>query len=178
MENTRDYAVFDYGNPCVRQAIWQFKYHHNASAMQCLIPYAVPYVVSFIAEQVQSHTPHTITLVPVPQHKHKTYTRGYNQSALIATWLAEILPYATVSMVLHKIHATLPQARTKHRTERMKNVARSMRATQSFDKRMLYIIVDDVTTTGATLNEARRALMQSGGKKILSVSIAHGYLSS
>ena len=173
-----DFAVFDYGNKVVRQSVWQFKYYHDASAMRILTRAATPHVAAFIAETVQRSISQPVVLVPIPQHIKKTRLRGYNQSALIATWIAQHIEHSTVVQLLTKTVPTLSQARTKHKSARMKNVAHTMRANASLDSKTIYIVVDDVTTTGATLNEARRALQQNGGKKILSVSIAHGYLSS
>jgi len=178
LENPHDYAVFDYGNKLIRHAIWQFKYRHDARPMKSLVPIAANHILAFIADTVQHSVAESVILVPIPQHRQKTNSRGYNQSALLAKWLAKELPFAQVSHLLKKTLPTRPQARIKHKDARTKNVARSMRATSSLDTDKLYIIVDDVTTTGATLNEARRALRQNGGSKILSASIAHGYLSS
>jgi len=173
-----DFAVFDYGDKQVRRAIWEFKYNHHASRTKILTDAAVPYIVSFLAERLQNTNIQAITLVPVPQHRQKTYARGYNQSLLIAKWLTTSLPGTAVTELLYKTVPSTPQARTKNKSARKQNVAHTMCTTSAVDPKSIYVLVDDVTTTGATLNEARRALQQGGGKKILSVSIAHGYISS
>lgn len=173
-----DYAVFDYGKTIVRRAIWEFKYHHNASAAKILTRAAAPYIAEHIADKLQGTTAETIVLVPMAQHRQKTASRGYNQSLLLARWLSTYIDQTVVQPLLIKTIPTIPQARTKNKTARMNNVKYSMRTSSLCNPKTIYIIVDDVTTTGATLNEARRALRQSGAKKILSVSIAHGYLST
>jgi competence protein ComFC len=178
LEKDTDFAVFDYGHPIIRQSLWQFKYHHDATAMRILTTLSVPYIETFIAEVLQSTTSQSIVLVPIPQHRKKAQQRGYNQSLLIAKWLARHIERSIVQELLIKTVPTLPQARIKSKSARKNNSINTMKAKVSVDPKVLYILIDDVTTTGATLNEARRALRQNGGKKILSVSIAHGYLLS
>ncbi|MBY0328741.1 hypothetical protein K2Q02_01460 [Patescibacteria group bacterium] len=173
-----DFAVFDYGDKQVRRAIWDFKYRHHASRAKILVETSIPYILSFLSDRLQSTTPQTLVLVPIPQHIQKTRIRGYNQSFLIATWMAAHITGANVQQLLYKSVPSSPQARTKNKQARKQNVVHTMRTTTLIDPRTIYVLIDDVTTTGATLNEARRALRQGGGKKILSVSIAHGYISS
>ena len=177
LEKDTDFAVFDYGNKHVRQAIQEFKYRHHASRARILVRCAIPHITAFLSEMLHSTTPECLILVPVPQHISKTHSRGYNQSLLIAKWITASLPDAIVQEVLFKSLPSVPQVKTKNKQARKQNVAHTMRTTISLDPKAIYIVVDDVTTTGATLNEASRALRQGGGKKILSVSIAHGYIS-
>lgn len=173
-----DYALYDYGNKLVRRAVWEFKYHHHALPARALWEYGAPHITDFLSEVLQSTTPQSLVLVPIPQHRQKARARGYNQSLLLARWLAQTTECATVATVLLKTIPTMPQARTKNRSARIKNVAHSMRAEKSLDPKAIYVIVDDVMTTGATVHEARRALRAGGGKKIVAVALAHGYLST
>lgn len=178
LKDDNDFAVFDYGDKQVRRAIWEFKYKHHASRAKILTLAALPHITAFLADRVQSSTKETLILVPIPQHRQKTYARGYNQSVLIARWLTKIVPGTILTEILRKTIPSTPQARTKNKAARKQNVVHTMCTTSVLDPKAIYLLVDDVTTTGATLNEARRALRQGGGKKILSVSIAHGYIST
>ncbi len=176
-EGRDNYAVFDYGNPIVRRAVWQFKYHRQSAEARALAEYAAPFIAEFLSEILQSTSTQPIVLVPIPQHRNKRALRGYNQSAVLSGWLARSLEGAAVQTLLIKTVPTVPQARTKNKSARIKNIAHSMRA-QELVPESVYVIVDDVMTTGATVNEARRALRAGGGKKIIAVALAHGYLSS
>lgn len=172
------FAVFDYGNKLVRTAIWRFKYYHHSAAAKVLISQSAPYIAEFLSERLHSTRSEDIVLVPIPQHKSKTIKRGYNQSRLLAEWLTHSIDRAMIGELLVKTVPTISQARLTHKTARKQNVAHSMRARCVIDPLRVYIIVDDVMTTGATVNEARRALRAGGGKKIFCVALAHGFLST
>ncbi len=108
-------------------------------------------------------------IVPVPLHKARQRQRGYNQSERWAAGLGEVFSVPVGNDVLHRTHKTETQTkRTKLR--RWENVVEAFEAKakdQIADKRIL--LVDDVVTTGATLEACAHALIQSGCK---SVSIA------
>ncbi len=163
------YAIYDYSNSLVSDAVWELKYHGKSETMRALVHTAVPHILKLIPAGRNT------VIVPIPQHKKKTRARGYNQSALLAKWLAGELPKAVVKEILKKDIFTLPQARIKHRTERLRNLEHSMAATRTVDPDSLYLLIDDVTTTGATFIEARRALYDAGAKNVVGIAIAHGY---
>ena len=76
--------------------------------------------------------------------------------------------------VLIKIKETEHQANIKERRDRLKNLSDSFSVKNS---KMIegknIILIDDVTTTGATLSEARKILKQSGAKKVIAFTVAH-----
>ena len=65
------------------------------------------------------------------------------------------------------------QSRLKNKEERLKNVEKAMQAKDTVSIHRTWIIIDDVTTTGATLTEAKRALREQGIKKIRTIALAH-----
>lgn len=101
-------------------------------------------------------------ILPIPLHPKRLKERGYNQSILIAKILALYIGIPVEFGCLERIRWTVPQVELKGRL-REKNVRGAFRVTHPErinGKRVL--LVDDVLTTGATVNEATRTLMKSG----------------
>jgi predicted amidophosphoribosyltransferase len=169
------FRLYDYGNPLVSHAVWNLKYRHRGAEMKLLTMKASGLISEIIAEELQSIQSQELILVPIPQYKTKTRTRGFNQSEVIASWMTHVLPDAHIERVLEKITETLPQSHLSDKKARMKNITGVMRATKELNKNKIYIVIDDVTTTGATFLEAVRVLKAGGAKHILCIALAHGY---
>ncbi len=170
------FACYSYSDPLVQKSIWELKYHHHAGPVRLLAHAAQEMLTESISDLYQGTHEEMIVLVPVPQHKKKHHVRGFNQAQLIATWLAEEQPYQ-VEDILEKRRETMPQAHISHRIERFHNVSDSIavRTGKTISPTTRYIIVDDVTTTGATLLECMRALRASGAAHVIGFALAHGY---
>ncbi|MEK7227851.1 MAG: hypothetical protein AAB681_00660 [Patescibacteria group bacterium] len=170
------YGLYDYGNPIVSHSIWNLKYRHRGQEAKLLALKASELISEIVAEHLQSEKPETIILVPVPQYKKKTQKRGFNQSEAIAQWITKVLPDSKIENVLEKITETLPQSHISDKKQRIKNISETMRMKNPpADGRKIYIVIDDVTTTGATFLEATRALHSAGARNILCIALAHGY---
>ena len=164
------FAVYDYGHHLVRWTIRDLKYNRKSESARALAAAATLYIDEYLR-------PHTnIILVPIPGHPRKKRDRGFNQSELLAKWWSKVLPTAHTQHLLRKAVFTLPQAHL-NRHERLRNVVGTMECARTLDPSMTYVIIDDVTTTGATCMEARRALIASGATRVLSIALAHGYAS-
>ena len=111
-------------------------------------------------------------IIPVPMHKFKKSVRGYNQSELLANEIAKQMELAFEKAVLIKIKNTKVQSTlTKtQRRENVKNVFFVTDATKIKDKKI--ILIDDIYTTGCTVNECSKVLKQSGAREICVVTIA------
>jgi len=174
-EDERIFAIYNYGNPIVEKAVRDCKYYRKSEAFVILAASAAPHIAEYVAERLQSAAPEKLILVPIPQHKSKTRTRGFNQSTYVADAIARELPDTTVAALLEKTRSTIPQAHVKNKSARLVNVQGTMKTRGDVDKRRFYVLVDDVTTTGATFAEASRALRAAGAQKILCIALAHGY---
>jgi len=115
-------------------------------------------------------------LIPIPMHKKHLRERGYNQTELLAKELCKIGGDSFCILrtdILQKIK-NVPSQTKLHRHKRLKNIigAFGVKNPEKIKGRSV-VILDDVTTTGATLNEARKTLHEAGAKKVIGVTVAH-----
>lgn len=112
-------------------------------------------------------------LIPVPIHRKRYLERGYNQSELLSRKIAKQMNMKHDSRTLIKVENNVAQS-TLHHEERQKNVVNvyAVRSRKNVvGKRIL--LVDDIYTTGATVNECARVLKQNGAKEVIAVTIAY-----
>ena len=109
--------------------------------------------------------------VPVPLHWSRRLSRGYNQSHILAGRL--IHPIAKIDTNLVRIRRTRSQPAMASPSARAKNVAGAfaVRQRHSFVGRRV-CLVDDIKTSGATLNECARVLKQAGAVKVFALVLA------
>lgn len=112
-------------------------------------------------------------ITSIPLHKSKIKSRGYNQSELIAKYIAKKINIL-YSKCLKRINKTKVQNElSKH--ERRKNVKNAFIAIDThIIKNKTVLIIDDIYTTGATINECSRVLIEEGAKNIYGLTIARG----
>jgi len=111
-------------------------------------------------------------LIPLPLSKSRERWRGFNQAELIAQEFALNFNYE-INHGLKKIKHTRPQSDLKEE-KRSKNI----KGTFVYEGKTLFgrtiILLDDVITTGATINEAAKVLQAAGAKKIIALAVAKG----
>ncbi len=114
-------------------------------------------------------------LVPIPISRTRLLERGFNQSKLIVESLLHYLPHHeyVLQELLQRISHRKKQSTVTSRQERLKNMKNVFVAKKILPKEHLYIIIDDVTSTGATLQEAKRALQKAGARHITAITVAH-----
>ena len=116
--------------------------------------------------------PDSDLIIPVPLHRAKLRQRQYNQSDYFAEGLSEAMQIPWSPTVLHKGKSTDSQTR-KSRFERFQNVTDAFEVTEAGAVRgRTLILVDDVITTGATLEAAARVLLASGARAVHVLTIA------
>jgi predicted amidophosphoribosyltransferase len=111
-------------------------------------------------------------IIPAPHHPSTIKRRGFNPPYEIAKVIAESFPIPALPNTLYKIRETPPQAKLKG-AERLRNIHESMFV---FDNSILdgktVLIIDDVMTTGATMNECARAVIKAGASKVYGFVLA------
>jgi ComF family protein len=111
-------------------------------------------------------------ILPVPLHRRRERTRGFNQSRILAKSLSCKIERPCEGHVLVRTRNTASQTGLSHRQRRL-NVAHAFVVRNS--DRILgknCLLVDDVFTTGATLNEVAKVLKQAGARKVLALTVA------
>lgn len=115
-------------------------------------------------------------LVPVPLHPRKERERGYNQAALLAGALAAAAGGgARVAQLLRRVTDTATQTAFDRRT-RMANLKNAFALVRgvALNPAQHYLLVDDVFTTGSTLNSCARTLRRAGGLNLGVATFGHG----
>lgn len=114
-------------------------------------------------------------VVPVPLNKKRQRKRGYNQASVLALPLAYAIckPYETHA--LERTRDTLSQVRLGA-SERKKNVQDAFHAHSKWIDGKKILVVDDVTTTGSTINACAQALLRAGASAVFGLTLARAVL--
>ncbi len=112
-------------------------------------------------------------IVPVPIHRKRLAKRGYNQAALIAKELGKRLRIPVNERIIVRSGATGAQKRLSAR-ERQNNLKKAFKVTQNVVKLDSVLIVDDIYTTGATVDAMARVLKNAGVKRVYFATLCIG----
>ena len=171
-------ALFPFHDVCVRAAIHEAKYHGSERAFRLLGSALAEYLRD--ADDVGRGTSNAY-LVPVPLGKNRLKERGFNQVEEIARCATKELGdnFILNSNLLERVKETQTQV-SLPRDRREKNMhgafsvsSKLLVASVAEISNHTYIIVDDVLTTGATLQAAIDALKDAGAEHIVPLALAH-----
>lgn len=148
----------------IAQAIYSLKYHNLRSV--------APLLGTFMADYLKQNPMPADIIVPVPLHPSRLKYRGYNQSLLLARELCRQTGIELADKWLERSLATASQARTQNRIERLANVNNAFIFKYPTTTAPRVIIIDDVATTGATLNACAATLKEAGALSVWGLTIA------
>ena len=155
----------------VRNAIHGMKFSSFCKIAEVLSYYVNTYL-SVFEDSEDSVLKDFDFLVPVPLSKTRLNERGYNQSEIISRCISEKFGIPTRADVLVKTKNTKPQSILTH-AERKTNIEGAYSCTKDLHGKNI-ILVDDVFTTGSTLNACAKALKERGAGQIIAITVTHG----
>ena len=149
----------------IRQAVHQLKYG-NLRAI-------APMLGGLLADFMDAECVSGDALVPVPIHPRRERQRGYNQAHLLAREVSKLLDIPVASRSLSRVNNAPPQARSQSASDRKANVRDSFLCPDSSEvEGRALVLIDDVCTTGATLDACATALKAAGAARVYGVTLA------
>lgn len=163
-------ALLPFNDASVRSTIHEAKYHGSERAFSLLGSALADYLRD--ADDIRATRLNLVTLVPVPLGKERLKERGFNQAEEVAKRTVRELEIKIETSMLIRTRETTSQV-SLPRHEREKNMRGAFKATRRADPAYTYILIDDVITTGATLQSAIDALKDAGAEHIIPLALAH-----
>ncbi len=160
IERIRSVAMFD---GVLRHAIHRFKYQRLSSMAE---PFGEMLADYWRAEQLTADW-----LIPVPLHPSRERDRGYNQSELLARQLARRVKVPISSKGLRRTRATAVQM-ALNAAQRRENVAGAFECVEPRVRGKRVVIIDDVGTTGATLDACAQVVLKAGAASVMGLTLA------
>lgn len=124
-------------------------------------------------------------LIPIPLHRRRLIWRGFNQTELLAKQLNKYLKISMLNNLIIRSRHTSPQMDINNKLERVKNISNAFKLNPDFKnkpfacereqvKGKIIILIDDVCTTGSTLEECAKVLKPLKPKEIWGLVLARG----
>ena len=162
-------AVFSYQGG-IRSSMYRFKYQNRRE-----------YGTYYAKEAVYLHgewikCKKIDLIIPVPMYYWKERRRGYNQAAVFARALSKECGIPAEYQMVQRIRNTVPQKELND-VERKKNLKHAFQLKKGTPENKNILLVDDIYTTGSTMDEVAEVLLGAGAKNIyfLCISIGEGY---
>lgn len=179
------FSLYRYRNDQVAQCIRYLKDFPDTEFVRSLMTEKRFMIAGWSLGVLRTSGCDNIILIPIPIHRSRFLDRGYNQAEIIAHTFAQILqehlkhiPVTVESDLMVKARKTDKQALITDRTKRLQNIKNAFAIKKGrenashFPGHPLIIIIDDVTTTGGTLDEMRSILLPHA-KAVFAFTLAH-----
>lgn len=167
--------VSNYNNPLVEKIIKTMKYRFIQDLIKSTQPLIKKYIIHLTKYKKFNLIKDNPLIIPVPLHPRRLNWRGFNQAELIAKVVANITQLEIRNGVLSRVKYSKPQADISKKEMRLKSMANkfSFNPDENISNRLI-LLIDDICTTGATLDTAAKVLKDNGAKKVIAFVIARG----
>ncbi len=159
----------------VRTLIHKLKFQHNKNIARVLAKILTDFfdkiLVNNSLDILYVKTPKTVAVVPIPTNRKNVQIRGYNNVYEIAKEFAEINGFILKNDILIKIKDTKPQFELK-KNQRKSNVSGCFKVDLKNYHNETILLIDDIITTGATLNEAITTFQAAGINNIVCITVS------
>ena len=151
----------------LKKSIYRFKYAGRKEYAEAYAYFAERELGDFIRKAAPD------AFVPVPLHRQRFRKRGYNQAELFARALGKRMGIPVKGKIIKRTKNTLPQ-KELDLTARQNNLKKAFKLCRNDVKLNTIIIIDDIYTTGSTIDAVAAQLRRAGVKKIYFVAISGG----
>ena len=154
----------------MRWSVYQFKYHNR----RIFAGFYAKELWRLYEDKIKEWKIDAI--IPIPLHPKRRRRRGYNQAEILAKELGRLSEIPVVANVVVRTLNTRPQKELNDR-ERKRNLKNAFQVTRHYKKHSNILLVDDIYTTGNTINSVARILKEKGAQKVyfLTISIGQGF---
>lgn len=174
------FPLYDYRHPAIKKSLWLLKYKGKKRLANVFAEILYEKILEELSDLSVMENFREPILVPIPLSSARLRERGFNQAELLCREIIKInnlrhgVDMQLEKSILLKPKDTVHQARIRDRRDRLKNLVGSFSVRNAEQiKNKNIILIDDVTTTGATLSEAKKVLKKAGARKVIAFTIAH-----
>ena len=171
-ELTAIFIAGDYDDPLLSELIKKFKYNFLTGPGKVLGRFLILFWQGQLSANRNLAVAEKFLLLAVPLSKKRRRWRGFNQAEILAQELAESFSYP-LGQELKRVGHQKPQAELSEQA-RLANVRDAFVWTGASLAGQTILLIDDVVTTGATLNEAAKALKAAGAAAVYGLVLAKG----
>jgi ComF family protein len=166
-------SATSYNNIVTKELITKFKYEPFIKDIAPTLAYLIFHHIKISENEIINFEKEKCLIIPIPSHLKKEKLRNFNPPTEIAKSLSLLLKIPLETNILLKTRQTTPQINLskKERENNVKNVFMVRDKNNSLINKTIFL-VDDVFTTGSTLQEAARVLKNAGAKKVIGMTVA------
>jgi competence protein ComFC len=173
---TGNLSAYRYQSESVRKIVQTLKYENYRTLSRQMGALMHDELVLELSEKLAGTRTEDVVVIPIPLSRTRMQKRGFNQASLLAE---AFLKRGNMSFILNKdvllkIKDTSSQVSVSQKAKRLENIKDSFRVEKpDIVRNKIILLFDDVTTTGATLNEASKMLCAAGAAKVIGITFAH-----